>query len=139
MREYSIYVIDYCFIFCCRPWNWYFSETTWSSESKADIFCREWQWFQTFSRGISLVYNKHPLINVFPQLKQFIDQKLVLNFIVSRRAIELAFELNLTLFTIYHTTLDVSSESLVMDQLIIPKLIFSLFSSLYYLLLYQYC
>ena len=105
MREYSIYVIDYCFIFCCRPWNWYFSGTTWSSESKADIFCREWQWFQTFSRGISLVYNKHPLLNVFPQLKQFIDQKLVLNFVVSRRAIELAFELNLTLFTIYHTTL----------------------------------
>ena len=139
MREYSIYVIDYCFFFCCRPWNWYFSGTTWSSESKADIFCREWQWFQTFSRGISLVYNKHPLINVFPQLKQFIDQKLVLNFVVSRRAIELAFELNLTLFTIYHTTLDVSSESLVMDQLIIPKLIFSLFSSLYYLILYQYC
>ena len=127
------------FFFCCRPWNWYFSGTTWSSESKADIFCCEWQWFQTFSRGISLVYNKHPLLNVFPQLKQFIDQKLVLNFVVSRRAIELAFELNLTLFTIYHTTLDVSSESLVMDQLIIPKLIFSLFSSLYYLILYQYC
>ena len=139
MREYSTYVIDYCFFFCCRPWNWYFSGTTWSSESKADIFCCEWQWFQTFSRGISLVYNKHPLLNVFPQLKQFIDQKLVLNFVVSRRAIELAFELNLTLFTIYHTTLDVSSESLVMDQLIIPKLIFSLFSSLYYLILYQYC
>ena len=53
------------FFFCCRPWNWYFSGTTWSSESKADIFCREWQWFQTFSRGISLVYNKHPLLNVF--------------------------------------------------------------------------
>ena len=100
MRECSIYVIDYCFFFCCRPWNWYFSGTTWSSESKADIFCCEWQWFQTFSRGISLVYNKHPLLNVFPQLKQFIDQKLVLNFVVSRRAIELAFELNLTFLTI---------------------------------------
>ena len=130
------------FFFCCRPWNWYFSGTTWSSESKADIFCREWQWFQTFSRGISLVYNKHPLLNVFPQLKQFIDQKLVLNFVVSRRAIELAFDLNLTLSLVYYlpyNSYDVSSESLVMDQLIIPKFIFSLFSSLYYLILYQYC
>ena len=97
------------FFFCCRPWNWYFSGTTWSSKSKADIFCCEWQWFQTFSRGISLVYNKHPLLNVFPQLKQFIDQKLVFNFVVSRRAIELAFELNLTLLTIYHTTLMMSA------------------------------
>ena len=46
---------------------------------------------------------------MFPQLKQFIDQKLVLNFVVSRRAIELAFELNLTLLTIYHTNLIMSA------------------------------
>ena len=34
---------------------------------------------------------------------------------------------------------DVSSENLASDQLIIPKLIFSLFSALIWLILYWYC
>ena len=38
-----------------------------------------------------------------------------------------------------HNSYNVSSESLVLDQLIIPKLIFSLFSSLIWLIFYWYC
>ena len=38
-----------------------------------------------------------------------------------------------------HNSYNVSSENLVLDQLIIPKLIFSLFSSLIWLIFYWYC
>ena len=150
------------FFFCCRPWNWYFSGTTWSSESKADIFCREWQWFQTFSRGISLVYNKHPLLNVFLSKWRSSQYILIIIYSVFTKCVSSAetvywsktsFEFCCiseshwtsfwaefdSLYYLPYKSYNVSSESLVMDQLIIPKLIFSLFSTLYYLLLYQYC
>ena len=112
-------IIVVFFFFCCRPWNWYFSGTTWSSESKADIFCREWQWFQTFSRGISLVYNKHPLLNFFFFSAETVYwSKTSFEFCCISESHWTSFWAEFdSLYYLPYKSYDVSSESLVMDQL----------------------